>query len=494
MSIGDIFVVDYYFCKEYNSQEKTDRKNGKDLFMAPSTPITYYDLIPSQNSMYYMFKFSLHKNVMQIPSSITTDTTLNIDMLKRAMRIELDRNDSLRLRFQKNGDTIKQYFLPSVPMKEIPVVTFSSKEEEEAYLSADAQKSVRFLRGETYRMVIYTNCEGHTGIYFNVSHIIMDAIGIGVFYADLFAVYDALMNGRELPPPLARYEDAIKDDLAYLKNEKKYQKDKQFFIDYWSNHGKPFYAGVHGPDLLLKQRKKYNDPELRVPDAYDLIHDKCDIMRLHVEKDEAQKIFNFCRETNNAPENVLLLGLRTHCSAINFRTDDTLQIVMCSRRATLMTKHMSGCLAQPLQLHTVISEDKTFREALSIMFNVRAQLYRRADFPYMHARKLQMDILNYRNSQGPSCMMFSWLPLAFPEFNGIHFTFRSHNPGRYIMPMYVFAVPTLEDGGMDMYYLYRTSYITKEHIAALHQNAMKVILAGIDDPSVTVGQLLDSIS
>ena len=462
--------------------------------MAKASDLTRYDLIPSQNSMYYMFKFSLHKNVMQIPTSVTTDTRLDIDTLKRAMKIEVARNDSLRLRFFRTGDSIKQSFLPSVPDREIPVVAFATREEEEAYLSADAQKSVRFLRGETYRMVIFTNCEGHTGIYFNVSHIIMDAIGIGVFYADLFAVYDALANGKELPPPLERYEDAVKDDLAYLKNEKKYEKDKQFFIDYWSNHGKPFYAGVHGPDLLLKQREKYKDPDLRVPDAYDLVHDKCDILRLHVAPEQAQKIFNFCRETNNAPENLLLLGMRTHCSSINFRTDDTLQIVMCSRRATLKTKRMSGCLAQPLQLHTVIPEDKTFKEALEIMFSVRAQLYRRADFPYMHARKLQMDILHYRNSQGPSCMMFTWLPLAFPAANGIHFTFRSHNPGRYIMPMYVFAVPTLEDGGMDLYYLYRTSYITKEHITALHSNALRVLMRGIDDPGVTIGELLDEIS
>lgn len=454
----------------------------------------YYDLIPSQNSMYYMFKFSLHKNVMQIPTSITVDTKLDETVMKRAMEIEVQRNDCLRLRFKRTGDSIKQYFLSSVPVKEIPVVSFSSKEEEDAYLNEDAQRSVKFLRGETYRMTLFTNCEGHSGIYFNVSHIIMDALGIGVFYADLFAVYDALKNGKDLPEPLARYEDAIQKDLAYLKNTKKYEKDKQFFIDYWSNHGKPFYAGVHGPELLLEQRRKYKDPDLRVPDAYDLIHDKCDIVRRHVPPEQAQKLFNFCRETNNAPENVLLLGMRTHCSSINFRTEDTLQIVMCSRRATLQTKHMSGCLAQPLQLHTVISEDKTFKEALGIMFDVRAQLYRRADFPYMHARKLQMEILHYRNSQGPSCMMFTWLPLDFPEVNGMHISFRSHNPGRYIMPMYVFAVPTLEDGGMDLYYLHRTSYITTEHIDAMHRNAVKVIMEGIDNPAITVGELLDSIS
>ena len=462
--------------------------------MAKRNETVLYDLIPSQNAMYYMFKFSLHKNVMQIPTSIKADRQLDIDALKKAFAIEVQRNDCMRLRFTLTVDGIKQHFLPSVNVKEIPVVSFASEEEEEAYLTADAQRSVRFLRGETFRFIIFNDWNGNTGLYFNVSHIIMDALGIGIFYADLFAMYDAVLNGKELPPPMARFEDAIQSDLAYLNNEKKYEKDKQFFIDYWSNHGKPFYAGVHGPELLMKQREKDHDPDLRVPDAYDLIHDKCDIIRLHVAPEQAQKIFNFCRETKNAPENVLLLGLRTHCSAINFRTDDTLQIVMCSRRATLDRKHMSGCLAQPLQLHTVIPEDKTFKEALEIMFDVRTQLYRRADFPYMHARKLQMDILHYRNSQGPSCMMFTWLPLAFPDYNGIHFEFRNHNPGRYIMPIYVFAVPTLQDGGMDMYYLYRTNYITSAHIRALHDNSVKVILEGIDDPDITIGTLLDSIS
>ena len=130
--------------------------------MAKRNDTVLYDLIPSQNAMYYMFKFSLHKNVMQIPTSIKADRELDIEALKKAFAIEVQRNDCMRLRFTLTANGIKQHFLPSAPVKEIPVVSFSSDEEEEAYLTADAQKSVRFLRGETFRFIIFNDKDGNT--------------------------------------------------------------------------------------------------------------------------------------------------------------------------------------------------------------------------------------------------------------------------------------------------------------------------------------------
>ena len=91
-------------------------------------------------------------------------------------------------------------------------------------------------------------------------------------------------------------------------------------------------------------------------------------------------------------------------------------------------------------------------------------------------------------------MMYTWLPLYLPLEDGIKIEFAGYNPGRYIMPLYVFSLPTQSDGGMDFYYMFRPNLISPEHIAALHKNCVRVIVDGIENPDVTIGELMDRIS
>ena len=51
-----------------------------------------YELTPSQNAMYLMHKFSLHKQQAQIPTSITVETELDFVVLQKAFLIEIERN------------------------------------------------------------------------------------------------------------------------------------------------------------------------------------------------------------------------------------------------------------------------------------------------------------------------------------------------------------------------------------------------------------------
>ena len=253
-------------------------------------PYPMYDLIPSQNTMWLMIKFSIHKEVLQIPSSITLKADLDFDLLKKAIAKEIERNDCMRLRFvQRTGD-IRQYFLPEAPLPEIPVMTFATEAEQEKVLNKDARRPVKFLKGENFRIILFHSFDGKSGIYFNTTHMIMDAAAIAIFYKDLLEVYRAMATGAELPAPLASYEEYIQQEHARLANKEKMEKDKQFFIEYYKRGGCPFYAGVHGHDLLDAAREKEGDPNLRIPSAYDPINDKAELITRRIGGEDAQKI------------------------------------------------------------------------------------------------------------------------------------------------------------------------------------------------------------
>ena len=180
--------------------------------MKKEFPYKLYDLIPSQETMYLMFKYTFSKQISQIPTSFSVDKDLDFELMTKALNIEFERNDSLRLRFVKADKTIKQYFLPSFKMSKVPCKYFRSVEEQQAFFEKDAQTPVRFDKGVNFRIYFYKTANAGNGIYFNVSHLNMDALGSMVFYMDLIGVYKALAKGEELPAPLYSYEEYIQKE------------------------------------------------------------------------------------------------------------------------------------------------------------------------------------------------------------------------------------------------------------------------------------------
>lgn len=459
--------------------------------MKKNIPAETYNIIPPQEMINFMLKYSLHKQVIQIPVSITVNKKVDFDILKKALNIEIERNDCMRLRFFKEKKKIKQYFIDEYKVDSVPVVSFSSKEEQEAYLTADAQKPIRHLKGEIFRMIFFTSYEGKSGIYINVSHLCMDAAAVFLFFGDLLAVYDHLTEGKPMPKPLGSYKDIIKKELAFVADKDRMAAEEKFYTDFFLKDGEPFYAGVHGPGLLEKERKKKKNPELRAPSCFDPIHDKAELVKRGVSKEDSEKIIAFCEKNTISPECLVQLGMRTHVSKINYRTPDVYFVTLCARRSTVTEKRSGGTTAAPLPWREVIPEDMTFMQALDKMAEVQGQLFRHMDYPYLECRELVRRLFNYSPIAASSTMMFSWFPLNKNTMNGWEYEFSGYSLGSYIMQLYSFAMVDAPTGCLKFAYLYRTNTTNEQHINDLHDNTIKVLVKGVENPDITIGELMD---
>ena len=453
----------------------------------------FYDLIPSQDTMYLMQKYTLHKQIVQIPSAFAVDIDVDFNLLLRALNIEIERNDSLRLRFKKEGKKIQQYFLDSYKIDSVKILTFKTEDEQNAFFTKDAQTPVKFLKDECYRFYFFNSYNGYKGIYLNASHMVMDAMGILVCYVDLLSVYKALKDGTELPPPLCKYEDYLVKEHERCSNTDRIEKDRKFYDEYFRSAGEPAYCGVHGPEFLEKERRKKKNPELRVPSAYSPLLDKAEVMQMRIGEELSAKILEFCQSRGVAPESLLLLGMRTHLSALNGREPYGMQLLMCSKRIKRNDMKTGGCMAQPLQVRTVLGEDMTFTEALDEFLNVRTSLYKHLSYPYISARDQFRAMYNYSMIQGPASLMFSWLPIPVTEFKDIKFDFKTYNLGRYFSPLYAICYPDPRSASIILHYMYRVKLISPEQLEAFHANTVKVIEKGIENPDITIGELLDML-
>ncbi|MBQ3537877.1 MAG: hypothetical protein IJA39_04775, partial [Clostridia bacterium] len=122
----------------------------------------------------------------------------------------------------------------------------------------------------------------------------------------------------------------------------------------------------------------------------------------------------------------------------------------------------------------------------------RTSLYRHLTYPYISARDQFREINNYSMIQGPASLMFSWLPIPVTEL-GFKFDFKTYNLGRYFSPLYAICYPDPNDLTIAMHYMYRVKLITPENLYALHNNMVKILEKGIENPDITIGELLDSL-
>lgn len=453
-----------------------------------------YPLIPPQEMIQYMLKYSFfHKQVTQIPDSIIVSEQIDFDLMTKAFNIEIERNDCLRLCFFKRNGQIMQYFRDPYRIGSVPILEFSSDEERNEVLTADAQKPIRMLKGEIFRLKYFKMYDGRCGIYINIHHLVMDNAAVFFFFSDLFAVYDHLKKGTPMPKPLGSYEERIKKELDYVADKSNLEREKQAYTEYITKNGEPLYLGVEDPKLLEAERKKKKDPSIMAPSLFDPIHDKADLAKRVVPLELSEKVFKFMEENNISGECLVQLAMRLHLSKINGGHLDTYFISLCTRRRTLPEKRSGGTVTAPLPWRVHLEENDTFADALDKMSEAQVWAYRHMDYPYLEYRDLQRELFNYSAAAASSTMMFSWLPIDEKTLNGREYEYVGYGLGRYIMVLYTFAMKDVHSGCLKISYLHRTKFISTEDIDSLHSGTIRALELGISDPNMTVSQLLEKM-
>lgn len=457
-------------------------------------PGNSYELIPPQEMIQFMLKYSFfHKQVTQIPESIIVDKDIDFSIMTKAVNIEIERNDCLRLRFFRKNGRLRQYFIPSYRVSKIPVLNFCTEKERIDTLTDDARKPVRILRNETFRIKFFRTHDNRCGVYLNVHHLVMDNAAVFTFFADLFAVYDSLKNGTKMPKPLGSYEEIILKELAFVSEPENLKREEKSYREMMEKDGEPLYLGVEGPKFLERERIKRKNPNIKAPSLFDPIHDKAELTKYTLPYEDSQRIFSFMTENGVSGECLVQLAMRLHVSKINNRHLDTYFIVLCPRRKTPREKRAGGTLASPLPQRIALSEDITFRQALEKMSEVQFRAFMHMDYPYLEYRELQQKMYNYPAAAGASTMMFSWFPLEADSMSSWKYEFEGYSLGRYIMVLYTFAMKDTYSGCLKLSCMHRTKFVSCEDIEALHRGTAAALKLGTENPDMTIGEILDRI-
>ena len=458
--------------------------------MRPPKGVPVYRLIRSQEMVAYMWRYTLHTQSTQIPCAMLFAERLDFDALTRALNIEIARNDCMRLRLTRTPLGIREFFLPEYRLPSVEQRVFTTKEEQEAVLNADAAKALDVFRGKTYRLMFFRAWDGRSGIYLKVSHMVMDAMASFLFFKDLLAVYDHLTKGTPLPRPLGSYEDIVRREQNNPELDARILEQTNKLRERVALDRRPFFCAPNGPKMIDRQAKLLHKPDLDMPFAYSPFRDHTHFLKLRLTHEDSEAITAFVKENRLSAEWVVQLGFRLFLSKINREVNDTMIWVLCPRRKTVAEKRCGGTLASPMPWREILHPDMTFRETLATLAASQLELFRLSDVPFTDVRDIEQKLYHLSIMQTPTSMMFSYLQLNEDAMDGRDFEYVGCDFAHYVMPLYTITMRDPRSGDYVFSYIHRLTHHTDDEIRRFHEGTVKAILAGVKNPDAPLADIL----
>lgn len=461
--------------------------------MKPENGEKTYNLINSQEMVQYMWKYSVHKQSTQIPVAVGFDEELDFDILARAVNVEIARNDCMRLRLFKEKGEIKQYFLEKYRLEKILVKKFTSEREQNEYFDRVASTKLKVFDGEMFKIIFFEASDKKRGVFISTSHMIMDFAAAFTFFKDLLAVYDALKNKTSMPKPLSKYEDIVANEQNNPQLEEKIKRDTEELDEWTAKDRKPFYNAINGTRVLDMQRRLLHDKNMTMPHIYLPVFDSTNLVKCKLSEEDSRKITAFVDENNISAEWLIQAGFRIYLSKINGNSNDTLFWVLCPRRRTVKEKRCGGTLASPMPWREIFDVDKSFIDTLFGLGESQAFLFRKSDVPFTAIRESERMRYSLSLMQTANSMMFSYLPSNESAFGEREYKFTAYNFGHYVMPVYALAMKEASSGRYVFSYIHRTFLTKDEEVYRFNDGVVRTILAGIENPQKTIGELTEDL-
>lgn len=449
----------------------------------------YYDLSSAQQLLFYSQTFTLHKQVNNICTSVLVDKELDLNIIKQAIEIACERNDSFRLRLTKIDKVVKQYFeeyeKPSIEYLDFRGASF---DEMEKRLYKIARKRITYLEKPLYKIYTMHSYNGKCGLFFVVSHLMIDSWAITTFFKDVLAIYNAISEGMEMPKPLVPYEELLIKELNY-KNTETYKSDRKFWEEYFEEP-EPIYTHVNGYKVLEDFRRKKKNPNIRYGNGF-ILRTKAKIVMLPFSKEIVNKMEGYCRENRSSMQSLVLLAYRSFLSKVNRREKDIAMLTVVARRGTLKEKNSGGTRAHGMLFRTIIEEDTSFKEACAYINERQIITYRHSEINTFEVIEIMQEKYNLSKTLTYFASTITFQPVSLNTGEGMNIETKWYGNGTASQPIYLTVMDGDGSGGLKFYYEYHTSIISYERIQELHSYIMRFIEAGVNNPELSIGDLLD---
>lgn len=442
-----------------------------------------YGFNSSQDVIHLQTKYSLFGRVANIVFSTVVEDGFDKDLMKKAINELIARNDCLRITFVKKDKKILQYFADNREIKNIPYLKLDSVSKQDAFINKFRLHKLNCFKGETLKVAFATNPDGKDVIFFKISHYVADTYGIGILISDLFAVYSALKEGRELPEAPGSFEEVLKKDLDYKDNTESVERDREFFNAYYGGKKAPMYCGIHGnnSDIWMKHKRK---GEFSIP----YLFVKCDTegYKLAIPAAVTNKAVEWCKANNITLSAFFYYTFSIAASVINDKEKYLAPLMLLDCRGTMAERKAAGTKVQSISIYTTVDYDKSFTENISSEYADQNQLFRHTKLSYLNVEAMQHKLWNYSMLGQVIAFCYSFIPFSAPQ--GV--TMQIHSNGKGALTTYVALMLNSGTNEIEVAYDIQTKMTSARQLMDFHNLYLHVIETVLDKPEEKLATIL----
>lgn len=436
-----------------------------------------YELTPSQDVICLQTKYTLFKRVVNILFSATSDEEIDFALMKKAFNILVKRNDCLRIRFVKKNKQIMQYFLNEYEYENIPVIEFKTLKKQKDWFDKKRKKAVGYLKNVVCEPYFIKTYNGKYMILLKVCHLILDLYGLNIVFKDLFNVYNALKDNKELPECPTSYEQVVINDLKAKHDEKRFKENYDYFKTLLESKQEPYYVGINGlNEPIMQKRAKKNK---RAMQMFFIQNDTVGYEYI-IESALMEKVEECSKKLNVSLANVMFYACSLTASLLNGNKDSVLHLQLCNRRGSMIEKRTGGCKVQSIGCYTEFDFNKSFLENISQFSINQFSLYRRVGFPDMEFETLVHKIYPSNMLETYYSLTFSFIP--FEKEDNIRYDIHSNEKGA--LPCYLALLYDIHSKEVRMCYDVQRKIINGNDVVNFHNKYKEVLTQITENPEI----------
>ncbi|GGY98972.1 amino acid adenylation domain-containing protein [Streptomyces nitrosporeus] len=193
-----------------------------------------YPLTQNQKALWFLKHLNPDGYAYNIGGAVEVTVALDPDLMFGAVRELIARHPALRTNFLlQDGHAVQRVSPGTEPDLALFDVQGQDWESIHRTIVAEYRKPYDLARDPLVRFRLFKRGPDRWIIMKAVHHIVSDAISTFTFIDELFAVYEALRQGRkpQLPPVASRYLDFLNQQNRFLAGA-----DAARMLDYWRGH------------------------------------------------------------------------------------------------------------------------------------------------------------------------------------------------------------------------------------------------------------------
>ena len=414
-------------------------------------------LSSAQRRIYYASTLAGDASVLyNTPGGVIFDKALDTKKLENCINKLIDRHESLRTKFDVQGDDIVQKVQEKINFK----LDISEKAINIDNLKNEFNKFIKpfdLSVAPLFRLKYINISDGSSAIFIDMHHIISDGTSLTIFVEELCKLY----NEEDLSPLTITYKDFSNYENTKLKNG-----DFKEAEDFWVNQFKDDIPVLNMPTNYIR-------PSIKTYEGAK-VHSKFDLAT-------TQRINTLSRELGITPYMLLLSVYYVLLSKYTAQDDIVVGTPIVGRNTTELY-NIIGMFVNSLPIRAKIDTNLSFREFLVNIRDICLKDYKYQDYPFDELVN-KLNIARDTSRTPLFDTMFIYQNNGIPQinFNGIKSKYYIPDTNISKFDLSLEIIPT--DGELQLSFEYCTKLFEKsfiENFANHYSNILHIVLDNLD--------------